>query len=365
MAVGFLSRDYNGKFPWITPGGCTYYRCLLPMSVAGQKARLGIPAWDPIQGYGVKETEGTGIFGFDTIVLKLIMDRWAPKQIQLAKKLGQVIIVDIDDYHEALTPANRAYDATHPEKNKKANRDFYQQVIEAADILTVSTPFLADVYSWHPHVYVIRNGINRRQFTKRQHQNRKPVLGWTGAISYRNNDLEQLREWLPRFMEEHDLSFHHAGAEADAPSFAEVTGIPKHRLTTSPIVPIGNYADQLRFDIGIVPLNDIPFNHAKSNIKGLEYAASGIPFIASDLPEYRRLHETGVGRLATTTDEWVAHATNLLDYGTRKKESAIGYGTVIGQWAVDNRAADWLEVFTTGVNSIRKERRISKRNEST
>ena len=146
MKIGFLSRDFNGTFPNITPAGCTYYRCYLPMAVSGVKAALGMPAWDSRYGFGVLESDKTGVFGFDKVVLKLIMDRWAPKQIELAKSLGQTIIVDIDDFHDGLTPANKAYHATDPELNKRANRDFYNQVIEAADIVTVSTSFLFNHY---------------------------------------------------------------------------------------------------------------------------------------------------------------------------------------------------------------------------
>jgi hypothetical protein len=348
MAIAFVTTDYNGKFPYIVPGGCSYYRCLLPMSVAGLKARMGMPAWDPKQGFGVKETHNTGIFGFTTVVLKLIMNRWTPKQIELAQALGQTIIVDLDDYHEALTPANAAYDATDPEKNKVANRDFYQQVIEAADMVTVSTPFLYDIYSQQrDNVYMIRNGVSITQFTRIKHRSQKPVFGWTGATNYRNNDLEQLREWLPDFLEEHDLYFHHAGHQDNTPSFAEVTGIATHRVMTSPLTPINDYASGFKFDVGIVPLNDIPFNHAKSNIKGLEYMAAGIPFIASDLPEYRVLHETGVGILATTADEWKEAASRFLDYKTRKQAAGAGWATVSKDWSIEARAKEWNTVLSS------------------
>lgn len=351
MAIAFITTDYNGTFPYMVPGGCAYYRCLLPMSVAGLKGRMGLPAWDANQGFGVKETKDTGIFGFNTVVLKLLMNRWTTKQIELAQALGQKIIVDIDDYHEALTPANAAYDATDPDKNKIANRDFYQQVIEAADIVTVSTPFLYDIYSQQrDSIYMIRNGVSLPQFTKRKHHSQKPIFGWTGATNYRNNDLEQLREWLPEFLEKNDLYFHHAGHSPDAPSFAEVTGIATRRVMTSPLTHINDYASGFKFDVGIVPLNDIPFNYAKSNIKGLEYVASGIPFIASDLPEYRLLAEQGVGTIATSPEEWETAATMLLDYKTRKKTSAVSFATVARDWSIDARAKEWNDVLTLAGN---------------
>lgn len=348
MPIGFLSRDFNGVFPDIAPAGCTYYRCYLPMAVANQQARLGMPAWDPGRGFGIRDTKDSGIFGFKTIVLKLIMDKAAPHRIKVAQQLGQRIIVDIDDFHDGLTPANKAYHATDPELNKKANRDYYSQVIAAADVVTVSTPFLLDHYSaQRDNVFMIRNGVNMYQFDRKQHRNIKPVIGWAGAVSYRNNDLEQLREWLPDFLEEHDLMFHHAGHDTEAPSFADITSIDTRRVTTSPIVPIHQYAAGLKFDIGIVPLNDIPFNHAKSNIKGLEYAAAGIPFIASDLPEYRLLHESGVGLLAMTADDWRTQMTMLLDYKTRKRLAATWWNIVKNEWSIEQKASEWSSVLSS------------------
>lgn len=346
MAVAFLTRDFNGKFPNLTPAGCAYYRCLLPMSVANKQARMGMPAWDSAKGFGVMKTETTGVFGFDTIVLKLIMDRWTPKQIELAQALGQRIIIDIDDFHEGLTPANKAYDLTDPEKNKKSNREYYRQTIEMADMIVVSTPFLQDHYSkQRDNVHLIRNGVSCAQFTRKKHRSTKPVIGWAGAVNYRNNDLELLRYWLPEFLEKHDLMFHHAGHDPNAPSFADITWINPNRLTTSPLSLIGDYAKGFKFDIGIVPLNDIPFNYAKSNIKGLEYVASGIPFIASDLPEYRLLHEDGVGRIATTAEEWEGHMQELLTYRVRKQEAARSYGVVASSWTIEARAEEWANIL--------------------
>jgi O-antigen biosynthesis protein len=347
MAVAFLTRDFNGKFPNLTPAGCAYYRCLLPMTVANKQARMGMPAWDSNKGFGVMNTETTGVFGFDTVVLKLIMDRWTPKQIELAQALGQRIIIDIDDFHEGLTPANKAYDLTNPEKNKKSNREHYRQTIEMADMIVVSTPFLQDHYSkQRDNVHLIRNGVSSAQFTRKKHRSTKPVIGWAGAVNYRNNDLEQLTAWLPDFLEKHDLMFHHAGHDPNAPSFADISGINPSRLTTSPLTLIGDYAKGFKFDIGIVPLNDIPFNYAKSNIKGLEYVASGIPFIASDLPEYRLLHENGVGRIATTAKEWEGHMQELLTYRVRKQEAARSYGVVASSWTIEARAEEWAKILS-------------------
>lgn len=349
MSIAWITNDWivGEHSGTITPGGCAYYRCYLPASVTGQRSRLGYPAWDGIRGFGVKENNRLGVFGFKDVMLKLIMDKWTPDLIQRAQAMGQRIYVDIDDHYEGLTEANLAYEITHPDKNRRTNRDHYHRVIMAADVVTVSTPFLLEWWSQRrDNVVMVRNGVNHRQFTRIKHINRKPVIGWVGVTGFRNNDLEQLQHWLPAFLDEHDLMFHHAGYDPNYPHISTLTGINPARVTTSPTVPITHYDSILNFDIGLVPLNNIPFNEAKSNIKGLEYAAKGIPFIASPLPEYRALHETGAGNLANTPDEWAAHATRLLDYKQRRLDANRAYNTVLQQWSIDQRAAEWQAVFT-------------------
>lgn len=348
MAVGFLTRDFNGVFPDIIPGGCSYYRCFLPMTVAGQRAKLGMPVFDPIRGFGVKDQGDTGIFGFGTIVLKLIMDRPTAKQIQLAQNLGQRVIVDVDDFYEGIPESNRAFEVTHPDRNKWTNRENYQRVIAAADTVTVSTPFLLEHHSrTHSDVRLIRNGVDMNHFKTRKRPNRKPIIGWAGAVSYRGGDLETLRDWLPGFLDEHDLKFHHAGHTHDAASFADVSGIDPDRLRTSPLVTIDKYPSGFVFDIGIVPLSDIPFNYAKSNIKGLEYAAAGIPYVAAAAPEYVVLENDSCGRTAVTSEDWVREMTRLLDRGEWQRDAQMNRDTVSQRWSIEARTGEWVGLFTS------------------
>ena len=341
MGVLFLTRDFPVKIPPV-PGGCAWYRCYLPMHVVG--GVLGEPLWTPEWGVGVKQGE-EGLFGNKTVMLKLVMDRSTPHQMRQAQKLGQKIIVDVDDFYEGIPETNRAYEMTHPEKNPNTNREFYHQVIEMADLVTVSTPFLLEHHSkTHPNVVMVRNGVYVDMFEKRK-QRSKPVIGWVGAVPFRGGDLEIMQEWLPDFLEKHDLMFHHSGYMPDAPSVAEVVGIPEERFTQSPIVNMLDYGTQFNFDIGLVPLSNIPFNEAKSTIKGLEYAAAGIPFVASDLPEYRSLAGLGVGRVARTADEWIEHLETLLDYTLRKREAAIQRNLVEKEHSIAARGQDWRDAL--------------------
>ena len=57
-----------------------------------------------------------------------------------------------------------------------------------------------------------------------------------------------------------------------------------------------NWATQRRgWDIGIAPLVDSPFNRSKSAIKAMDYAALGLPVLASDMPVFRGSLADGPG----------------------------------------------------------------------
>jgi hypothetical protein len=108
-----------------------------------------------------------------------------------------------------------------------------------------------------------------------------------------------------------------------APTFASKLGIDESLVTVKQMVDAEDYPSLLTMDIGIVPLNKTPFNMAKSDIKGLEYAASGIPFIAQDLDSYVNLYKTlGVGVIAKSPIDWIKSIKRLCDPKVREELGA-------------------------------------------
>ncbi len=68
------------------------------------------------------------------------------------------------------------------------------------------------------------------------------------------------------------------------------------------------------FDLGVVPLSDLRFNRAKSNIKYLEYAASGIPTIFSRVEAYAGLHHGETCLLAENDpDAWIQEICSMVE----------------------------------------------------
>jgi predicted O-methyltransferase YrrM len=76
-------------------------------------------------------------------------------------------------------------------------------------------------------------------------------------------------------------------------------------------------------DIGLVPLVRNQFNEGKSHLKGMEYAACGIPCVASPTESYREYWLKGRGEetgfLAHTEKDWLEHLELLVnDDGLRR-----------------------------------------------
>jgi glycosyltransferase involved in cell wall biosynthesis len=182
---------------------------------------------------------------------------------------------------------------------------------------------------------------------RNDHKGWLPTFGWVGATPWRSGDLETLNPFFGEFLKEKHLKFHHAGNIINAPTAAQQIGIDKRLCTVEPMKTMLGVPELYRkMDVGIVPLRDVPFNHAKSYLKGLENAAAGIPFIASGgLPEYQSFADAGVGRIANTPDEWIGHMTELLNPKTRLEERTKNREIVTEQFSMKQRGYDWDEVF--------------------
>ena len=98
-------------------------------------------------------------------------------------------------------------------------------------------------------------------------------------------------------------------------------------------------------DIGIVPLEKVSFNEAKSGLKGMEYAFTGIPFVATDTEEYKRLVADGAGNLARRNRDWSKELEKLLDPAVRKEQSDRGYQTVMEKYNIDVVVNKWIDTI--------------------
>lgn len=342
-SVAWISGDWTEHEGRPEPNGCTWYRMVLPareVQKHGWETGIGHPRMSPDVGIGLAYEDGM-LTGWDVSVFKLLMHQAVPGLLRMMRERGERVIVDVDDFHFGLHEENVAFNATNPHKNADNNRMHYEAGIRAADTVTVSTQFLADFYEARCRdVRLIRNAIDAERFHIVE-QPEEPVFGWVGGTLWRSHDVELLAEWMPDFVKDYGVSVHHSGhIPGDGRHFAARAGL--RRVQTLPMCLVKDYPRLLEpISVGLVPLVRNDFNEAKSHLKGLEYAAAGIPFIASPTLEYQILAEAGVGRLASTPDEWRDHATELLDPAVRRAEADRNRAIVSEQFHISKKGEAW------------------------
>jgi glycosyltransferase involved in cell wall biosynthesis len=348
--VAFLTHDYwKVKDGGYVPGGVAWVRCYQPMKflgAVGWKSMMSYPDFNEEKGFGAQvPKEKISGYGWDVVVLKGIKEDRAVKMVKRARELGQRVIVDVDDLITDIHHSNKAKQHFDPEKNKNINYEHHEEICANADMVTVTTPILYQHYrKFCKHVEIIRNGIDYERYPVKIHTTNKPKIGWVGSTSWRSNDLWTLSPFMTDLLRSKKLKFHHSGhALKPHKPFWEQAGVAKELVDVEPGVATTVYPRLFnQIDIGVVPLNlPLEFNEAKSALKGLEYAASGIPFVASPSGEYKRLASMGIGRIASTPDEWISHLTELLDPEIRQAEATRQRELLVHHSAF-RRGFDWL-----------------------
>lgn len=103
-----------------------------------------------------------------------------------------------------------------------------------------------------------------------------------------------------------------------------------------------------RFDVGIAPLVDTPYNRARSNVKVKEYACAGVPWLASSLGPYGSLGEREGGRLVAE-DGWEQAIGRLVESARDRRR----LGRRAARWAKSQTIARnverWEEVLAEAI----------------
>ena len=329
MRIAFVTSDWSvdGQL-----GGAGEARIGLParaLAAAGHEVRIGEVLAAHSEGWltCVSRDGGPWTERPDVIVIQRWMHRDAAQLQREAMDAGQVVVHDIDDWFWGLDQSNRAFWSTHPSRSSEQNREHYRAALGACDLITVSTPYLAGrIESLIPgsRTFVVRNSIDVARFDAVRAVNEarsgdELTYAWVGALDWRSGDLETLRGVLGPALRDVGGKFIHCGASpSDSKSSWSILGLEEDQIlgwremVASPEYPVILSG----IDVGLVPLSDVPFNMAKSCIKGMEYAAAGIAFAAQATPEYEWL---GAGSVCRRPRNWARALRELADPDVRSQ----------------------------------------------
>lgn len=236
--------------------------------------------------------------------------RW----VEVCKNPEVLSVYEIDDNLFAVPEHSLAYD-WYSQESVQRN---IAACAEISDVVCVSTEPLADVMrKCNPNVTVIPNYVDDSVLDIPRPSPRDTVIvGWAGSATH-DADFIPIKPQLFNMLFSHPaVKFMTIGADYSS-------DYPEDRRIRLPWVrsPKKMYKHIARFDIGIAPLVDDEFNESKSHIKVLEYAALGIPSIASRVPAYEDFIIDGVtGLLAETPTDWADCLEMLImDSGLRRR----------------------------------------------
>lgn len=106
-------------------------------------------------------------------------------------------------------------------------------------------------------------------------------------------------------------------------------------------------ADLQSFDIGLMPLDDSPFNRGRLGYKMVQYMAVGIPVVASNLGLNRSVIKDGEnGFLVGDEQGWVERLEQLIDDpAARARMGQVGRALAVERFSVQRNLQVWLDVF--------------------
>jgi len=219
--------------------------------------------------------------------------------------------------------------------------DSISHCLEVADLVTVSTPVLAErIRRINPNVVVLQNRIDESMLTLERPRRDKLTIGWAGSMSHQQ-DIKECAYGLRRTLDHHDVEAHFIGAD-----FRRLIGRP---IRFTPwCLKTTEYYNLIDFDIGIAPLLSTRFAETKSHIKALEYAALGIPVIASDTAPYRDFVIDGVtGWLVRYEHEWAKRLHELINDEAMRTEMGVNAKKLAEQWTIQTGWKDWETCYAS------------------
>lgn len=321
MKIKGFARQFEG-------GG--YYRIRLPLDELAKHGHE--TSWE-----SARSDIGAG--GADIVVGQLIggmnypavIHRWWRGLVRQAK-----LVYELDDNPfeiEAHNPAAAAYGSL-------SAQDSIAHCIEIASLVTASTePLAEEMRKFNPNVVVLKNRIDESMLSIERPRRDKVTIGWAGGASH-SEDIKVCAYGLRKVLDHHrDVEAHFIGPDFTPLIRRPVRHTPWCQTTT-------DYYGLVDFDIGLAPLAPTVFAQSKSHIKALEYAALGIPVIASDVAPYRDFVIDGVtGWLVRRDHEWGARMRELICDEAMRTEMGQKSKELAAEWTIQKGWPEWQAAY--------------------
>ena len=278
------------------------------------------------------------VFSYDRVVIEKEIFPFLPAWAEwMLKLLGIQYIVDYDDaiFHH--------YDQSSNPMIKKILGNKIAKVMRFSGTVVAGNQYLADyaAHSGAKNIEIIPTVIDLERYPIKQNTGADPcIVGWIGTKTTFEKHLLPCKHWIKALqIQEPNIHFHIVGITEDMDLGKNVKYIRWTEVT--------EVAEILKMDIGLMPLQDSKWEKGKCAYKLIQYAACGIPGVASDVGMNREVTVPGeTGILASADEEWI-QAIKTLKSNTelRHQMGRNARKKVEERYCIQQTSTKWKEIL--------------------
>ena len=255
-------------------------------------------AREALKGYVKRFFKLFAVLSYDRVVIEKELFPYLPAFAErILSLLGVQYVVDYDDavFHN--------YDQSSQPLLRKFLGSKIDAVMRYSGCVVAGNQYLAERArkAGAKKIEIIPTVIDLERYPVQSKKEEKTpfVVGWIGTKTTFEKHLSPCRNWLKRLQnEEPDLKVHIVGVTSEMDLGPQVRYIPWTEAT--------EVEEILKMDVGIMPLQDTLWERGKCAYKLIQYAACGIPGVASDVGMNKEVTVPGeTGILASTDEEWI------------------------------------------------------------
>lgn len=339
--------------------GCAYVRCLLPQIQNGWWGAMSSLR----SGKESNEQMLKGAKEADIVVFQRPMQKEMLEAAIILKEMGKKIVFDNDDTYSPLSGVPRLMTEILERQVDGKLQDIHTMLKEfsrIADLVTVSTDFLADEYKdFNSNIKVLPNMVDPDDWDiPKRTEGNKIRIGIVGS-SAMNKDSQILTPILRELRRRDDVQLVMFGIPALSEEkirkfyLHEISYWNTMNVEWQSSVNIADYMstlNNLELDIMLIPREDNYFNHCKSNLKFLEASMCEIPVVAQGFIDgkspYQGLADSKYMRIATTQDDWRKQINELIEDKKLRQEMGMrAKEYVLKNYNIHNTAHLWEEEY--------------------
>jgi glycosyltransferase involved in cell wall biosynthesis len=316
------------------------YRCIIPLRALAERGHEVV--WPQPGGDHLARLESC-----DLVHMHRQHGPATESLIAALRRSGVAISYDNDDDLAAIPRDSPSYRSLG---GLRGHRDFAATVRAARRAALVTTPsrVLAERYrgSGARHVEVIENYLPAEFTAQKPRRHDGLVVGWIAGLEHAVDDS---RLGIGRVL----LGFLNEYRKLRVATIGHDLRLPHERYFH---LERSEFADLLHsaaaFDIGLAPLADSSFNTSRSNVKLKEYAALGVPWLASSVAPYADLGPDQ-GGLLVEDEGWERAIRELIDHPLRRRRLAQRARAWARTQTIEAAAPRWEAVFEDAVRRVR------------